>query len=352
MRCSLRRKLMEFRRRAVVGYAARGLSRPKAADNRFRSCFGLGGLGMATVKKISRGSMGEPIVSTNPTPPRVVGAKAVGRAKAPMDWWGSTPGGNLVRTVSGDLVFGDALETLRALRDGVADIVFLDPPFNLGKGYGAQSKSLDSIPDADYRTYMTAVLDRTADVLRPGGSLYLYHLPRWALAFGGSIGRRLEFVHWISISMKNGFVRRNRLYPAHYALVHFSKGPLGTFNRPKVVPLTCPHCGEYVRSYGGYERYVRDGVNLSDVWDDVSPVRHARYRLREANVLPPIIPHRVVQMSGRRGGLLVDPFAGTGSSLVAARMHKMRFVGSDSDTEAFSIMSERFHREPIAERPR
>ncbi|MEO8218995.1 MAG: site-specific DNA-methyltransferase [Acidobacteriota bacterium] len=256
-------------------------------------------------------------------------------------WWEKVPRGELVRTNAGDLVMGDALETLVSLAPGVADIVFLDPPFNLGKGYGRQPKRHDSVPEGEYRSFIQAVLEQSVTILKPGGSLYLYHLPRWALEFGAYLQARLEFVHWIAISMKNGFVRRNRLYPAHYALLHFSKGTPASFNRPKVPPLTCPHCGEYVRSYGGYERFVRDGINLSDVWEDVSPVRHARYKLRNANALPPAIPHRVVEMSGRRRGLLVDPFAGTGSSLVAARLHAMRFVGSDSDPEAFAIMSAR-----------
>ena len=227
------------------------------------------------------------------------------------------------------------------MRDESADVLFLDPPFNLGKAYGQRARADDAKPDQDYRLYMTKVLDRCVEVLRPGGSLYLYHIPRWALEFGAHLGGRLILAHWIAISMKNGFVRRNRLYPAHYALVHFGKGELSRFVRPKTAPLTCPHCGEFVKSYGGYEKFVRGGINLSDVWDDVSPLRHNKYRLRESNALPPIIPHRVVQMSGHKGGLLVDPFAGTGSSLVAARLHRMKFVGSDADDEAFGILLKR-----------
>ena len=141
--------------------------------------------------------------------------------------------------------------------------------------------------------------------------------------------------------MKNGFVRGEKLYPAHYALLYYTKGKPQTFTRPKIPALTCPHCSKYVRDYGGYKHLVQDGINLADIWDDLSPVRHKKHKNRSCNELPLEIPRRAVQISGPKGGLLVDPYAGSGTALLAAKEQGMRFVGCDRERQFFHLMKDR-----------
>ncbi len=263
-------------------------------------------------------------------------------APLPMNsWWKKTPGNTVTSSRSGDIVVGDALATLESLRASVADVVFLDPPFNLGKRYGKQPSASDRLAEDAYDDYIRSVIVEASRILVRGGSLYLYHIPRWALRLSRHLERSLSFRHWIAVAMKNGFVRGDRLYPAHYALLHYTKGVPNHQNRPKIPPQTCRHCGEFVRDYGGYKQFIAHGINLSDVWDDLSPVRHARYKHRVANELPVAIPLRALQMSGRPRGLVVDPFAGTGTTGVAAKMEGMRFVLGDSEREHCLIMRKR-----------
>ena len=242
---------------------------------------------------------------------------------------------------SGEIVCADALELLRILPHDCADVVFLDPPFNLGKSYGRSGSKGDRLGDPEYFGYMLRVLARSIAILKPGGSLYIYHLPKWSIKLAGVLVDVLEFRHWIAISMKNGFARGNRLYPAHYSLLYFTKGEPRVFHRPKIEPLRCPECDVYVRDYGGYEQFIAKGINLSDVWDDLSPVRHRKHKSRPANELPIEIPRRAVAISGRPGGLFVDPFAGSGTTLLAAREAGMHFVASDRERQHCSITHKR-----------
>lgn len=243
-------------------------------------------------------------------------------------WQSGTPLG-VRRLPDGELYCGDAAQFLSHLRPKCADIVFLDPPFNLGKRYGSSNNRADRQAESEYIAYMQLVLARAITVLRPGGALFLYHLPRLAVTFCTYLQQDLLFRHWIAISMKNGFARGRGLYPAHYALLYFTKGKPRYFRRPKIPPSTCRHCNGYLKDYGGYLKFVQGGINLSDVWDDLSPVRHKKYKARDSNELPLAIPERVVAISGMRGGLLVDPFAGSGTALLAARHFGMRFVGCE-----------------------
>ena len=235
----------------------------------------------------------------------------------------------------------DGLRMMRALRPAIADIVFLDPPFNLGKDYGVNSRIEIAAPD-DYELYMTELIDESARVLKDGGALFLYHVPYWASRLSKHLQMALRFRHWIAVSMKNGFVRGRNLYPAHYALLYYTRGPQATFVRPKLQPATCRHCGELIKDYGGYVDIIRKkGVNLSDFWDDLSPVRHKTTKLRSANQLPIQLTNRVLDIAGATQGLLIDPFVGSGTSAVSAFTHSMSFVGNDLSRRNVSLCMRR-----------
>ena len=141
--------------------------------------------------------------------------------------------------------------------------------------------------------------------------------------------------------MKNGFVRGDYLYPAHYALLYYTKGIPKVFRRPKISKPICAKCKKDLRDYGGYRKFVENGINLSDVWDDVSPVRHRKAKSRIANELPILIPQRAVEVSGLKKGLVVDPFAGSGTTILAALAAGMRFVASDCEEEYCALMETR-----------
>lgn len=230
------------------------------------------------------------------------------------------------------MVQADAPCFLRSLPDASAQIIFLDPPFNLGKDYSQSGEAIDSIPPEKYRAWLTKVIYECIRVLAKGGALYLYHLPKWAMRLGTVIEQDpdMSFRHWIAIAMKNGFVRGRRLYPAHYALLMFTKGEPRHFHRPKLAPKRCRKCGDFIKDYGGYRPIIEaKGINLSDFWEDLSPVRHANRKNRKANELPEELFTRIVQISGTKGGLYVDPFVGSGTGVLVALKRGMRFAACD-----------------------
>jgi len=247
------------------------------------------------------------------------------------------------KRAKGKICHGDAIEFLRSLKRETADIIFLDPPFNLGKVYDEAAKRLDKKREKDYVRWMEDVLDECIRVLRPGGALYLYHVPRRALLFGAYLMEHLAFQHWIAVSMKNGFVRGRRLYPAHYALLFFTKGTPRRLRRPKVKPALCRHCKKQIKDYGGYAGIIarNKGVNLTDFWEDLAPVRHAKFKTRAANELPGLMTRRIIEISGIKDGVFVDPFAGSGSAIINAVNGHMRFVGCDIVSKNCSLIVDR-----------
>jgi site-specific DNA-methyltransferase (adenine-specific) len=227
-------------------------------------------------------------------------------------------------TALGALYQTDCFSLLSALRDESIDTVFADPPFNLGKDYGRGTKADELKADA-YISWCCRWIDECVRVIKPGGAVFIYNLPQWAYHLAAHLeSRGMLFRHWIAVSMKGTFPRGKKLYPAHYALLYFTKGTPATFNRDDIrqpIPK-CRHCGGDVKDYGGHRKYLNPlGLNLTDIWEDTAPARHSKFKARWGiNELKPIIPSRCIQLSTNEGDVVLDPFGGGGSTYESAEL--------------------------------
>src|SRR5216683_4839836 len=155
------------------------------------------------------------------------------------------------QTSLGALFSGDCLAILPHFRSALVDTVFADPPFNLGKQYGQRSN--DDLTEATYLEWCWSWIDECVRVLKPGGSLFIYNLPKWNILIGAYLMQKgLRFRHSIAIEMKSTLPIRSRLYPCHYSLLYFTKGTPKTFRHIRTPIERCRHCGGEVRDYGGH----------------------------------------------------------------------------------------------------
>jgi hypothetical protein len=130
----------------------------------------------------------------------------------------------------GVLYATDCFNLFAALKNDSVDCVFADPPFNLGKDYGRGAVK-DTLERRDYLKWSFAWIDECVRLLKPGGALFVYILPAWGYHLASHIEERgMLFRHWVAMSMKGTFPRGRKLYPAHYALLYFSKGEPKTFD--------------------------------------------------------------------------------------------------------------------------
>jgi site-specific DNA-methyltransferase (adenine-specific) len=234
----------------------------------------------------------------------------------------------------GALFNEDCLSFLERVSDNSLDTVFADPPFNLGKVYGPRVD--DELTESEYLEWSTEWLDHCVRILKPGGSLFVYNLPKWNVLFGAHLMKRgLEFRHWVAISMKAGLPIARKLYPAHYSLLYLSKGKPKTFNRIRTPIEICRHCGGEIKDYGGHRKAMNPaGVNLTDVWTDIPPVRHRKFKSkkRSANQLSTKILERVVHLSTVEGDVILDPFGGSGTTFDVAERHNRFWLGSEIES--------------------
>lgn len=253
-------------------------------------------------------------------------------------------GTSYFRTNLGELFLGDCLEVLPNIPASAADMVFADPPFNLGKSYGRSVN--DAREESDYIEWCHEWLRECHRILSPGGSLFVYNLPKWNIELGHFIGASLnmQFRHWIAIDTPNSPPIAGRLHPSHYSLLYFSKGKPKTFTKIRTPVAVCRHCGKEIKDYGGYRATLhQEGVSLKDVWTDIAVVRHRKYKSegRKANALSTKILERAVLLSTVRGDLVLDPFGGSGTTFYVCERLGRRWFGVEIDANAAEDMRQR-----------
>jgi site-specific DNA-methyltransferase (adenine-specific) len=250
-------------------------------------------------------------------------------------------------TKLGVLFEGDCLEVLPLVRDATIDTVFADPPFNLSKDYGGRVK--DDRAENDYISWCKAWIDHCIRILKTGGALFVYNIPKWNIVLGNYLTKSgLDFRHWIAVNIKLSLPIPGRLYPSHYSLLYYTKGKPRTFRRIRTSIERCRHCGGELKDYGGHRGAMNpNGVTLTDVWNDISPVRHRKFKSmkRSANQLSTKLIERVVQMSTREHEIVLDPFGGSGTTYDVCEGLNRHWIGIE--IESYDEIVERLETENL-----
>jgi len=233
----------------------------------------------------------------------------------------------------GALFAGDCLSVLPHIQDGVVDTVFADPPFNLGKEYGKNCDDLK--PEDIYLSWCKQWVAECVRTIKPGGAFFLYNLPKWNVLLGAYLTELgMDFRHWIAIEISACLPIPGRLHPSHYSLLYYTKGKPNTFRRIRTPIQICRHCGKEVKDYGGHRDAMNPkGVNLKDVWTDIPPVRHWKFKSKErtANALSTKTLDRVIEISTVPGDMVIDPFGGSGTTFAVCEKKGRRWMGTEID---------------------
>ncbi|ABC29292.1 BamHI-like site-specific methyltransferase [Hahella chejuensis KCTC 2396] len=245
-------------------------------------------------------------------------------------------------TSLGKLYRGDCIRFLKSIDNDSIDLVFADPPFNLSKLYPSEID--DRLKTENYLHWCQEWLFECARVIKPGGALFLWNLPKWNSSLSSYIESFLTFRNWIGVDIKYSLPISNRLYPSHYSLLYFIKGERpNTFNPDRLPMQVCPKCYGDLKDYGGYKDKMNPaGVNMSDIWLDIPPVRHAKYKRRDgSNELSLKLLDRIIQMATKEGDVVLDPFGGAGTTYMAAELKGRRWLGCEIGP--IDVIVERFN---------
>ncbi|MBI5222820.1 site-specific DNA-methyltransferase [Candidatus Micrarchaeota archaeon] len=230
------------------------------------------------------------------------------------------------------IIHADSLKLMQEISEqhpkGVFDLVFADPPYNLSKNY---SEYADAQPDKDYIDWCNSWLGLMCKILKPGGSLFVLNIPKWARYHAEFLNKEMSLKNWIAWDALSS--PAGKLMPAHYALLYYTKPGGSNGSNYDRLPLidSRQYC---LRSSCIKKRKLKDDnkkERITDIWHDIHRIKHKRDRDTHPCQLPIKLMNRIIELATNEGDWVFDPFGGAGTTAISARICKRHFVISDID---------------------
>lgn len=223
---------------------------------------------------------------------------------------------------------GDALKLLPKWAPGQVDLVFADPPFNIGYVYDGYE---DDVPNEEYVAWSRAWIAACQRILKPTGSLYIAIGDDFAAdirIIARELGLHLR--NWIIWHYTFGQNTRTMFARSHTHIFYFVKDRKRyTFN-DRLLRFPSARHTEYQDL-----RASPLGRLPDDVWDEFPRVC-GTFRERagfHGCQMPEALLMRIILASSNRGDLVLDPFVGSGTTAAAAKRLGRRYIGIDISKE-------------------
>jgi site-specific DNA-methyltransferase (adenine-specific) len=263
------------------------------------------------------------------------------------------------------IYFGDNLEVLKSLMDETIDLIYIDPPFNTGKkqarkqirvaqdengdrvGFGGNRYQTTVIGERAYRDYfddylsfLEPRLQEAYRVLKSYGSLYFhidYREVHYCKILLDEIFGRDSFLNEIIWAYDFGGRSKTRWPAKHDNILYYVKDPENyTFNREEVdrIPYMAP-------GLVGKEKAAR-GKFPTDTWWHTIVGTNSKEKTGYPTQKPAGVLQRIVAASSKRGDLVMDFFAGSGTIGEVCLDMGRNFILVDNNPQAINVMHKRF----------
>lgn len=284
---------------------------------------------------------------------------------------------------------GDNLTVLRAMNSRSVDLIATDPPFNKGKDFHATPESLsagasfqdrwswredvdqewvDQITDdyphvmnvitgsrnsygddmGAYLAFMAVRIIEMHRVLKDTGSIYLHCDPtasHYLKELTDAIFGKQHFLNEIIWAYNSGGGTKKRFGRKHDVILFYSKTNDYFFNADAVrVPY------DAVIAKGREHLFNEKGKVMPDVWNIPRPPNHSKEWLGYPTQKPLKVYETMITASSRKGDVILDPFCGCATTLVAAEKLDRQWVGIDIWSGALDAVKTRLRQQALAER--
>ena len=233
-----------------------------------------------------------------------------------------------------DYRIGDCRELLKTVPSGSVRLVVTSPPYNIGKPYGQYK---DKIALNDWQELINEVTKEVCRILTPDGSFFLNLSP---VPLGDSKEIiPLPFIGY-QIFKDNGLYLRNMITWTFNNMQNCTNRLSGRYEN---ILWGVKDIDNYIFNLDDVripyitknDKRLEGGVgrNPTDVWyfDRVNNMTKKKLNLSHPTVYPLPMIVRIVKMATNPGDIVLDPFAGSGTSLVAAKIMGRKGIGFELD---------------------
>ncbi|MCF2140208.1 MAG: site-specific DNA-methyltransferase [Candidatus Lokiarchaeota archaeon] len=239
----------------------------------------------------------------------------------------------------------------REIKDQSLDLSFLDPPFNQDKYYHNHS---DNMKTNEYWTWMKSICEMIYQKTKDGGVIYFMQREKNT----EEVLRILRETNWVFQNLiiwkkMTSAVPQKYRYGKHYQIIaFFSKG-----ERPKTF-----HKIRYDAPLEPHMKIKRDnGLFCTDVWTDIRELTsgyfagHEALREEKSNKRlhkqqsPIALLLRILLSSTKPNDLILDPFAGTGTTNIVAKQLRRRSIGIEKSEKNIKIIRKRISEKKVSD---
>ncbi len=267
----------------------------------------------------------------------------------------SESSGTQLRYENGDgrLFQGDALDWLKSLDNESAELVFADPPYNIKKAEWDDFESMQI-----YVAWCRGWLAEVARVLKPNGTLYVCGFSEILADIKVAAAPLFRGCRWLVWHYKNKANLGKDWGRSHESILHFRKGRQQTFNVDDVRIPYGAHTLKYpdhpqaeTSQYGRGSKVERDdwtphplGAKAKDVIEIPTTCNGMGEKTAHPTQKPEELLRRLVLASSNPGDLVLDPFSGSGTTLVVAEQLGRRWLGCEKEPQYNDWAIERIER--------
>lgn len=220
------------------------------------------------------------------------------------------------------IICGDCVKVLGKAKEPFADLIFADPPFNIGYKYDKYNDEVASEKYTDWtRKWMTAC----KKVLKPSGSFYIAIGDDYAADIKIIATRELNLVmrNWIIWHYTFGQQTKNKFARAHTHIFYFVNDEKHfTFN------------DDVLRIISDRQKIYQDkranpaGKMPDDVWDEYPRLCGTfDERINFPCQMPESLLARIIRASSDKDDWVLDPFSGSGTTVAVAHKLKRNYTG-------------------------
>lgn len=235
------------------------------------------------------------------------------------------------------IICADLLEVIDRIPDGVADLIIIDPPYNLAKDFNGLTFS--AISSDKYIAYLRTWFDKVCDKLSPTGTLYMCGDWRCTSALQTVIEERLTILNRITWQREKGRGAKANWKNGMEDIWFAVNDPHRYYFDAESVKLRRRVLAPY-RVNGepkDWEATEEGNYRLtypSNFWDDISiPFWSMPENTDHPTQKPEKLYAKLILASSREGDVVFDPFMGSGTAAVVAKKLRRRYLGIEINEE-------------------
>lgn len=257
------------------------------------------------------------------------------------------------------IILGDAIEVLASLPDESIDLIFADPPYNIGKNFNGIKDKWES--EEEYLKWCYRWLDLCIKKIKPDGSFYVMTSTQAMPYFDLYLRNKLAILSRIIWYYDSSGVQAKNYYGSLYEPILFGVKDKNnyTFNAQDI--LVEAKTGAK-RKLIDYRKSTPTVYNSEKVPGNVWEIPRVRYRMDEYENHPTQKPvallERIILASSHPGDLILDPFSGTFTTSFVAKKLNRRSIGIEINEEYVKIglrrleILETYHGQELQREPR